>query len=134
MVEEITKNGEVLALILRSDFSKEGIHFFTPKEFSQQLGYMKRPKGYLVQPHIHNHVVRDVSLTQEVLFIKSGSVKMSIYSKEKEFVTEKTLHTGDCVLLASGGHSFEMLAESEIIEVKTGPHLGESDKTRFEIK
>ena len=133
MIEEVSDNGELLALILRSDFSKEGIHFFTPKEFSQQLGYMKRPEGYFVQPHIHNHVARDVSLTQEVLFIKSGLVKMNIYTKEKNFLIKKILNKGDCVLLASGGHSFEMLEESEIIEVKTGPHMGDSDKTRFEI-
>ena len=131
MLEEIYDGDVLLALILRSNYSQEGIHFFTPKEFSQQLGYMKRPKGYLIQPHIHNHVSRDVSLTQEVLFIKAGKIKMQVFDLKKNPTEEVVLNTGDVVLLASGGHGFEMLEESEVIEVKTGPHLGDDDKTRF---
>jgi mannose-6-phosphate isomerase-like protein (cupin superfamily) len=131
MLEEIYDGEVLLALILRSNFSREGIHFFTPKEFSQQLGYMKRQKGYVIQPHIHNHINRDVSLTQEVLFIKSGKVRMEIFDLTKNPIREIILEAGDVVLLASGGHGFEMLEESEVIEVKTGPHLGDEDKTRF---
>jgi hypothetical protein len=41
------------------------------------------------------------------------------------------LNRGDVILLAFGGHGFEMLEESEIIEVKQGPYAGEADKTRF---
>ncbi|MDK9694554.1 MAG: hypothetical protein OEL19_09980 [Sulfurimonas sp.] len=36
------------------------------------------------------------------------------------------------ILLAYGGHGFEMIEESEIIEVKQGPYAGEMDKVRFE--
>jgi mannose-6-phosphate isomerase-like protein (cupin superfamily) len=92
---------------------------------------MKRQKGYVIQPHIHNHINRDVSLTQEVLFIKSGKVRMEIFDLTKNPIREIILEAGDVVLLASGGHGFEMLEESEVIEVKTGPHLGDEDKTRF---
>jgi hypothetical protein len=35
------------------------------------------------------------------------------------------------ILLSNGGHGFEMLEESEIIEVKQGPYCGEMDKIRF---
>jgi len=35
-------------------------------------------------------------------------------------------------LLAFGGHGFEMLEASEIVEVKQGPYAGDQDKTRFE--
>jgi hypothetical protein len=41
------------------------------------------------------------------------------------------LQTGDVILLIQGGHGFEMLEETEIIEVKQGPYAGEQDKTRF---
>jgi hypothetical protein len=33
------------------------------------------------------------------------------------------------ILLSTGGHGFEMLEESELIEVKQGPYL--DDKKRF---
>ena len=132
MIEQITHNQEILAIIIRHDYSEKGVNFFTPPGFSQQLGFMKHPKGYVIQPHIHNQVNRDVSFTQEVLFIRKGKVQMSLFTKQKNFFQNIILKKGDCVLLASGGHGFAMLEESEIIEVKTGPHVGEIDKTRFE--
>lgn len=131
MLEKIFSGQQLLALILRSEFESEGIEFFTPSHFSQQLGYMNRPKGFTITPHMHNVVNRDVELTQEVLFIKSGSVKMDIFDLNKILIKTCVLNKGDVVLLASGGHGFTMLEKSEIIEVKTGPHLGEKDKTRF---
>lgn len=50
MVEKILHGEITLAIILRSNFCSEGIHFFTPDDFSQQLAYMKRPKGYVIAP------------------------------------------------------------------------------------
>lgn len=41
------------------------------------------------------------------------------------------LHAGDVILLASGGHGFEIIEAAEIIEVKQGPYLGDEDKVRF---
>jgi len=43
-VENITYNNSLLAIIIRSGFEKDGIEFFTPDEFSQQLAYMNRPE------------------------------------------------------------------------------------------
>jgi hypothetical protein len=131
MLEKIFAGEQLLALILRSEYESEGIQFFTPNHFSQQLGYMNRPKGFTITPHLHNVINRDVELTQEVLFIKSGTIKMDIYDLNKNFIKSCILKEGDVVLLASGGHGFTMLEKSEIIEVKTGPHVGEKDKTRF---
>ena len=44
----------------------------------------------------------------------------------------KTLQSGDLILLCGGGHSFEMLEDTSMIEVKQGPYAGEGDKARFE--
>lgn len=132
MIQQITHNGKLLAIIIRRDFEKKGIEFFTPDNFSQQLAYMKRPKNYIIQPHIHNPVVREVQYTHEVLFIKSGKVRVDFYDDNKNYLESTILEAGDVILLASGGHGFEMLEESEIIEVKQGPYAGEKDKTRFE--
>lgn len=120
------------AIIIRSNYSNSGIEFFTPNDFSQQLGYMNRPKGYTIEPHIHNHVERKLVLTQEVLFVKSGKVRVDFYTDDKIFFDSKILEKGDVILLAEGGHGFEMLEPSEIIEVKQGPYCGEADKIRFE--
>lgn len=129
----ITWNGKLLAMILRSNFRAEGILFFTPNTFSQQLGYMNRVAGYVIPPHDHNPVLRTIEWTQEVLFIRSGKVRLDIYAPgSREYLESYILLPGDVVLLAHGGHGFVMLEPSEIIEVKQGPYAGEYDKTRFE--
>ena len=72
MIENIVHNEKLLSVIIRADHKSEGIQFFTPDDFSQQLAYMNRAKNYVIPPHVHNAVQRDVHLTQEVLVIKSG--------------------------------------------------------------
>ena len=132
MIERIKLNDQVLSVIIRANYKSNGIEFFTPDDFSQQLAYMNRPKNYVIPPHVHNPVQRNVSLTQEVLFIKSGKVRVDYYDDEKNYLESKILNQGDVVLLASGGHGFQMIEDSEIIEVKQGPYSGEMDKVRFE--
>ncbi|MGO7334222.1 hypothetical protein ELI00_02430 [Rhizobium ruizarguesonis] len=131
MIEKIVNGGELQAMILRSNYTFDGIQFFTPDEFSQQLAYMKRPTGYVIQPHVHNAVAREVLYTKEVLLIKSGVVRVDFYSDAQEYYESAILRAGDVILLAFGGHGFEIIEEAEIIEVKQGPYAGESDKTRF---
>jgi len=130
-VDRILFGDKLLALIIRSEFHQEGIEFFTPDDFSQQLAYMNRPAGHKIAPHIHNKVQREVFYTQEVLFIKRGKVKIDFYDDQQKYFDTKILTTGDVILLASGGHGFEMLEPTEMIEVKQGPFAGEHDKTRF---
>ena len=129
---EYIKNGEqLLAIILPSDFNKPGIHFFTSNELSQQLGYMNHPAGKKIEPHVHNPVSRNVLYTQEVLIIKKGQLRVDFYDDDKNFLESRYLNAGDIILLATGGHGFEVLEDIEMIEVKQGPYFGDSDKTRF---
>lgn len=93
---------------------------------------MNRPEGYKILPHIHNPVIREVIWTQEVLFIKSGKVRVDFYDENKNYLESRILQKGDIILLAGGGYGFEMLEESEMIEVKQGPCCGDKDKTWFE--
>jgi len=132
MIHQITHNNKILAIIIKTNFQKDGIEFFTPDDFSQQLAYMKRPKGYIIKPHIHNIVERKVEYTQEVLFIKRGKVRVDFYDEDRNYLKSVILEEGDVILLAHGGHGFEMIEETEIIEVKQGPYAGDMDKIRFE--
>lgn len=134
MIEKFFNKDEVLAIVIRADYHKDGIEFFTPPEYSQQLAYMKRVEGYKIEPHVHNKIERSVFYTQEVLLIKKGKVRVDFYSNERNFLESTTLKTGDVILLASGGHGFEMLEDTEMIEVKQGPFNGDADKTRFKAE
>ncbi|MER3433573.1 MAG: hypothetical protein C4288_09095 [Leptolyngbya sp. ERB_1_1] len=131
LVQEITHDGQLFAIIVSANFQKPGIHFFTPDNLSQQLAYMQHSAGKIIQPHVHNPVPREVHLTQEVLVVKRGRVRVDFYTKEQEYLESHLLQTGDVILLIQGGHGFEVLEEVEMIEVKQGPYVGEHDKTRF---
>lgn len=94
---------------------------------------MKHPAGYEIGPHIHKLVVREIQYTQEALLVKSGKIRVNLYSDDKKFVGSEELVAGDVVLLASGGHGFVFLEKSELIEIKQGPYISfEVDKERFE--
>jgi hypothetical protein len=131
MIEFVNNENLKLAIIIKANYCYDGITFFSDESDSQQLGYMNRPKGYEIMPHRHNIVPREVHLTQEVLFIKSGKLRVDFYSNEQEYLESRILNQGDVILLSDGGHGFKMLEQSEIIEVKQGPYCGEKDKVRF---
>ena len=98
MIQHIIHNHQLLSIIIRRNFEKNGIEFFTPDDFSQQLAYMKRPKDYVIPPHVHNPVLREVQLTQEVLFIKSGKVRVDFYDDDKNYLESTTVEAGDVIL------------------------------------
>ena len=130
-VEKIEYNGEMLALIVRDEYSRSGNTFFTSNELSQQLAYMRHPAGKVIDPHIHNPVPRNVSYTQETLFIKRGLLRVDFFDDDQRYLESRELRAGDVILLVKGGHGFEVLEEIEMIEVKQGPYAGDKDKTRF---
>ena len=71
-------------------------------------------------------------MTQEVLFIKKGILRVDFYDEYEDYLESRDLHAGDIILLVSGGHGFEVLEEVEMFEVKQGPYAGDADKTRFD--
>lgn len=131
MIENILSGTTLLAIVIRNSPIESGIRFYTPDHFPLQLGAMMRDKGYTIVPHVHNKCERSSDLTQEVLIIKTGSVKVDFYTPLKAYECSVVLNAGDIVFLSEGGHGFEFLEPSEVIEVKQGPYLGELDKTRF---
>jgi mannose-6-phosphate isomerase-like protein (cupin superfamily) len=132
MIETLKSGDQLLAVIVSRDFHEPGIHFFTPNDLSQQLAFMRHPAGKVIDPHVHNPVSRNVHYTQEVLFIKRGRLRVDFYDNDQRYIESRVLQGGDVILLATGGHGFEVLEEVEMIEVKQGPYAGDADKTRFD--
>jgi hypothetical protein len=131
--EEIKHEGKLIAIIVRSNYTSDGIMFFSPPDFSQQLGYLPHKKGSVIKPHIHKQIERKVTLTQEVLFIRKGKILVNLYTEDKKHIASRELSAGDVILLCSGGHGFKMLEDIEMIEVKQGPYSGKgNDKEVFE--
>ncbi len=127
----IEKGGEIYAILLRREYDQPGPSFFTPGEFSQQLGMLVHPKGKEVKRHRHRLVRREIFRTQEVLVLLEGRVRVTICTDEGETIKAFFLRPGDAVLLARGGHSVKVLEPSKMIEVKQGPYAGADDKEFF---
>lgn len=130
-VETFQHGGELYALIVRNEFARPGIHFFTPGDLSQQLAYMHHPAGKVIEAHFHNPVPRTVAYSQETLFIKRGRLRVDFFDERQNYLESRELKSGDVILLIKGGHGFEVLEDLEMIEVKQGPYAGDQDKTRF---
>lgn len=122
------RGDQIYALILRADFTKKGIEFFTPDYFSQQLGYMNHPKGHVIEPHKHAATHQVIIVSQEVLLVKSGKVRVYLFDDDDLFIQQVIISKGDVILLAGGGHGFEMLEDAELIEIKQGPFQKEQQK------
>ncbi|MDU4695591.1 MAG: hypothetical protein E6Y08_07230 [Paenibacillus sp.] len=135
MIDYIKNNEQLLAIIVNNRdelHSKEGVTFLTPPELFQQVAYMNHAKGKVIEPHDHNHIKREVTATQEVLIIQKGKLRVDFYTDEREYLESRILEAGDIILLAHGGHGFEVIEDLGMIEVKQGPYAGELDKTRFD--
>jgi hypothetical protein len=117
------------AIVIRSDEKIDGIQFFSPEDYSQQIGLMTRPEGYVVPAHVHNQVERVITATQEVLIIRKGECVVTLISQSDESDDQIHLTDGDTILLAHGAHKIEMLSDCEILEIKQGPYAGGLDKT-----
>lgn len=131
-VEEVKKKNRLLAMIIRNVYQCEGVDFITPSEYSQQVAYMHHQTGKDIDAHVHNMVHRNVVLTQEVLFIKKGILRVDFYDEYEDYLESRNLYAGDIILLVSGGHGFHVVEEVEMIEVKQGPYSGDQDKKRFQ--
>ena len=130
-IEEVKKKDKLLARIIHNNYSCQGVDFITPNEYSQQVAYMHHPTGKVIDAHVHNLVYRNVVMTQEVLFIKKGKLRVDFYDDYEDYLESVVLESGDVILLVSGGHGFTVLEEVEMIEVKQGPYSGDADKKRF---
>jgi len=131
MIKQIFNNKILLGIIVKNDFHKDGIEFFTESDLSQQLAFMSHRKGHEIIPHYHNPVPRTIHYTQETLFIRKGKLRVDFYDEVQTYIESHVLVAGDVILLVSGGHGFEVLEDLEMFEVKQGPHIGDKCKTRF---
>lgn len=127
----IAKGKDIYAIVLRREYTNSGPNFFTPGEFSQQLGMLIHPKGKIVKRHRHKLVKREIFRTQEVLVLLEGKIRVELFDDEGDKLKTVILKPGDAILLAQGGHKVKILADAKIIEVKQGPYAGFDDKEFF---
>jgi len=131
LVERICCGDTCLAYVIKTSFLPDKSTFLTPADYKQQVGYVVYPAGGEVKRHVHRSLERNIVGTSEVIIVKKGRCLLSIYNDDRELVTTRELHSGDLMLMVSGGHGFNMLEDTVLLEVKQGPYTGVDEKERF---
>ena len=127
--EEIKHGGKALALIIYGQQIEEGVSFFTANESPLQVGQHAHKKGKTILAHRHCPVkIERVGSMYEVLFIQEGKVRVTFYEDEGGKIDSRIIQAGDMILLMEGGHGFEFLEDTKMIEIKQGPYRSESRK------
>jgi hypothetical protein len=134
-VERIVHRGLAYAIVLRAAASSdEKYNFLTGPENPLQLGVNFYPAGETIKAHYHlpRHLENN-SQIQEFLLIGEGRTKLILFDADDHTqFADVELGPGDMVLLLAGGHGFEVLEPTKIVEVKQGPYDGKAkDKVVF---
>lgn len=129
----LDRENNLLAMIIRDFEVSESVNFITEDSQNPQVALMSRPKGEYITPHVHLPIERTVLGTPEVLVIKSGKMRVDLFNKSKHFVESHLLQNGDIIILFSGGHGFEVLETTKMVELKQGPFKEGMDKERFAL-
>jgi quercetin dioxygenase-like cupin family protein len=121
-LETITYNNERLAIILRFPYEPNGQEFVSDNKDYLQLGVMSLEQGRILKPHIHKSRNEYVPITQEALIMFKGRMRVDFYYEKKK-VNETILNAGDIIVLLSGGHGFEVLSKTKLVEIKQGQYI-----------
>tara|TARA_B100000900_G_scaffold320478_1_gene279716 strand:+ start:223 stop:615 length:393 start_codon:yes stop_codon:yes gene_type:complete len=123
--------GNLLAIILRTQDTNDSKFFATENESELQLASFKLQKGEEILRHYHPKQERKINLTSEVLVVTNGKIKVEIYDNNLELNTTEIINKGEVVALYNGGHRIIMVEDSKFIEVKQGPYDPKTDKKHF---
>lgn len=128
------KNGNLLCIVYRDEDWVEGLNFITENNLFVQVGSWWYQKDKNLAKHKHNIVPRESNITQEMVYVKSGSMQATIFDQDMNFVQEIVLKQGDLAIMAYGGHGYKILENNtKIIEAKNGPFVSvEVDKVKYE--
>lgn len=128
------KNGNLLCIVYRDENWVEGLNFITDNNLFIQVGSWWYQKDKILAKHKHNIVTRESNITQEMVYVKNGSMSAKIFDQEMNFVDEIVLKQGDLAIMAYGGHGYKILEDNtKIIEAKNGPFVSvEVDKVKYE--
>ncbi len=133
-LEKVLLKGKLVAIIYRKDIPVDGVKFLTEESNPFQIGLHNQQKGVKLSPHMHKIsqpiIVNEI---QELLYVVSGKIRITLYDSKGEKIAKKTLTDGDSILLLSQGHGVDFLETSKIFEVKQGPYPGTANaKLYFE--
>jgi len=101
-----------------------------PEDQLLQISTNLLSSGTTFRPHKHNELIRTTNTTNEAWIILRGAVRAKFWDIDNAVIYTTVLEEGDCAVVFSAGHNFEVLEDNTILyEVKNGPYYGQ-DKDR----
>ena len=132
MVTRIHHKKKLYALIVSNSYrNKKGVSFFSTNDLPQQFGYINHKKNHIIQPHKHRKRSTKVFITSEVLIILKGIIRIDFYDTKLNYLFSKILKKGQIIFLLHGAHGFKVINDVQMIEVKQGPFIKNTDKIKF---
>jgi hypothetical protein len=99
-------------------------HNWSPDEAMMQVSSKRGRAGESYRPHYHiPKSVPDLP-TGECWIIVRGKVKVSCYDLDESLLGWVILHPGDMVITFAGGHGYEFIEDSLVLEPKSGTYQG----------
>ena len=132
-MQRIEHGGKIISIIYRDEDWVQGLNFITPGDMFVQVGSWWYDKGKVLDKHVHKEFERVATRTQECVYVRKGSMRVTLYTEELSVLEVFELHTGDLAVFGYGGHGYEILTDdTQIIESKNGPFIDvDTDKTKF---
>ena len=126
-------NHQILSIVYKEEDWVKGLNFITPDELYIQVGSWWYNKGKKLDSHVHNNFERKTLRTQEMTYVRKGSMRVLLYDDNQKLLEDFILNEGDTAVFAYGGHGYEILDDdTQIIEAKNGPFIDvKTDKTKF---
>lgn len=132
-MQTIEHDGKIFTIIYRDEDWVKGLNFITPDDLFVQVGSWWYDKGKELQRHVHKDYERTAIRTMESVYVRRGSMKVTLYTEDKEYHSDFVLKEGELAVFAYGGHGYTILEDdTQIIESKNGPFVDvDTDKTKF---
>ena len=132
-MKKIEQDGKIISIIYRDEDWKKGLNFITPDEMFVQVGSWWYDKGKVLDKLVHKDFDRVARRTQECVYVRKGSMKVTLYKEDLTMFDSFVLKEGDLAVFAYGGHGYEILEnDTQIIESKNGPFIDvDTDKLKF---
>lgn len=131
-IETVMYQKQLIACVYRKNIPITDIRFLTDKDDPFQIGIHDRKQYVKLPAHIHNCpkplVIRQI---QEVLYVVSGKIRVTIVSEKNTVIAKKLLSPGDAILLKSQAHGVEFLGHARVFEIKQGPYPGDGHAKHY---
>jgi hypothetical protein len=119
-------NGTVLHIIFRQEDFEDGRKDIVNYDNFIQVAALKLDEGKNFRPH--KHILKkgaELVWTQEGMIVIKGKVKCVLYDINDKILETPILHAGDISITLQAGHTYEVMKDSLIYEIKTGPYYGQ---------